>query len=319
LSHKNNVNIRLPKKTKGRHTIYIDESGTASLKDNERYFTLTGVIATNHDFNNIEEFYFNLKRKYFGYIQHLHSVELFSENTKYLRKSKAQLFKIKRYRRQYIQELAYFLNTIPFVYVTIIVDKEKMLKNISPIPISRPWATTIGEAKKIFTNNSNTPFAGAKMYDVIDMIKKHRILPIDYFRPLRIAYRELLEQYIQNYQDNIYQIGSKMQICVESSQYQLKILKYTEEFLLEVQNIKPKPKKTVFSKKLKNSLYSISFPNKKAKYLGLEIADIISYGYYLSSHHRRSKNELYKDIWKVIEKRREDIEQRYGMKCVIRI
>ena len=36
LSQKKNINIRLPKQTQGRHTIYIDESGTASLKDKEK-------------------------------------------------------------------------------------------------------------------------------------------------------------------------------------------------------------------------------------------------------------------------------------------
>ena len=97
-----------------------------------------------------------------------------------------------------------------------------------------------------------------------------------------------------------------MQICFESSVYQSRILKYTDRFLQE-------------SEFLKQSLYNISFPNKKAKFLGLEIADIISYGYYLSSHHRRKKNKLYEDIWKVIQRRRRDIEERYDMKCVIRI
>jgi len=321
LSQKKNVNIRLPKQTKGRHTIYIDESGTASLKDKEKFFILTGVIATNHSFNNVEEFYFNLKRKYFGYIQHLHSVELFSANTKYVRKSKAQLFKIKKYRKRYIQELAYFLDTVPFVFLTIIIDKEKMLKSLSPVKIDHPWATTIGEAKKIFTetHNDKTPFIDVKMADIIDTINKHKILPTDYFRPLKIAYRELLEQYFKNYQYNIYTTGSKMQICVESSEYQSRILKYTEEFLLETDRVEPKPKRTKFSRRLKNSMYSLSFPNKKAKFLGLEIADIISYGYYLSSHHRRCKNELYKDIWKVIEKRKKDIEQKYNMRCVVKI
>lgn len=49
----------------------------------------------------------------------------------------------------------------------------------------------------------------------------------------------------------------------------------------------------LFAKDLSKDLYCLSFPNKTAKYLGLEIADLISYGYYLSFHHRRSKNILY--------------------------
>lgn len=310
MSHKNNANIRLPKKTKGRHTIYIDESGIPSLKDQERYFILTGVIATNHNFNNIEEFYFNLKRKYFGYIQHLHSVELFSENTKYLRKSKAQLFKIKKYRRKYIQELAYFLDTIPFIYLTIVVDKRKMLKSISQTKKKHPWSTTIGEAKRIFTkkDRNTTSFSKSKMEDIINTISQHKVLPIDYFRPLEVAYKELLEQHIKHYLKNIY-AKSAIQICFESSIYQSLVLKHTERLLQEKD----------FSKEFKKSFYNIAFPNKKAKFLGLEIADIISYGYYLSSHHRRSKNDLYKDIWKVIERRKREIEKRYDMKCVIRI
>lgn len=307
MSYKQNINVRLPKKTTGRHTIYIDESGTASLKDKGRYFVLTGVIATNHSFNNVEEFYFNLKRKYFGYIQHLHSVELFSANTRYLRKSKAQLFKIKKYRRKYIQELAYFLDTVPFVFLTVIVDKRRMLKSLHPVKINHLWATTIGEAKRIFIkkDKNTTSFSKSKIEEIINIIRQYKILPIDYFRPLEVAYKELLEQHIKNFLKSIY-IGSSIQICFESSVYQSRILKYTDRFLQE-------------SEFLKQSLYNISFPNKKAKFLGLEIADIISYGYYLSSHHRRSKNKLYEDIWKVIQRRRKDIEERYDMRCVIRI
>lgn len=321
MSYKQNINVRLPKKTTGRHTIYIDESGTASLKDKGRYFVLTGVIATNHSFNNVEEFYFNLKRKYFGYIQHLHSVELFSANTRYLRKSKAQLFKIKKYRRKYIQELAYFLDTVPFVFLTVIVDKRRMLKSLHPVQINHLWATTIGEAKRIYTSmkNCDIPFTEARISDVIKTIDKFKILPIDHFRPLKVAYKKLLLQYFKNYKKNIYTAESKMQICVESSEYQSRILKYTEEFLLETDHLQHKPKKTRFSKELKTSLYNMSFPNKKAKFLGLEIADIISYGHYLASHHKRSKNELYKDIWIVIEKRKKDIEKKYNIKCVVKI
>lgn len=320
MSYKQNINVRLPKKTTGRHTIYIDESGIASLKDKGRYFVLTGVIATNHSFNNVEEFYFNLKRKYFGYIQHLHSVELFSANTKYLRKSKAQLFKIKKYRRKYIQELAYFLDTVPFVFLTVIVDKQRMLKSLHPVKINHLWATTIGEAKRIFIkkDKNTTSFSKSKIEEIINIIRQYKILPIDYFRPLEVAYKKLLEQHIKNFLKSIY-IGSSMQICFESSVYQSRILKYTEEFLLETDHLQHKPKKTRFSKELKTSLYNMSFPNKKAKFLGLEIADIISYGHYLASHHKRSKNELYKDIWIVIEKRKKDIENKYNIKCVVKI
>lgn len=39
----------------------------------------------------------------------------------------------------------------------------------------------------------------------------------------------------------------------------------------------------------------------------------------VESHRKQSKNELYKDIWIVIEKRKKDIEKKYNIKCVVKI
>jgi hypothetical protein len=320
LPYKKNPNVRIPSRTKGRHTLFIDESGTASLKDQERFFILTAVISTNYSFEDIETFYENLKRKYFGYIQHIHSVELFSKKSDYVKGGKARLFKIIKYRKRYIQELSYFLDSIPFVYQTVIVDKKKMLEDINSIRINHPWSTTIGKAKEIFAESGQDIelFQESKISEILPIIESYEILPIDYFRPLEVAYREILTQHFQSYYRKIYSLGNRMHICMESSQYQSRVQKLTEDFQQETNKQQPKPKRTQFAKDLTNSLYCLSFPNKKAKYLGLEIADIISYGYYLSCHHRRQKNTLYADIWKVIQKRRREIEKKFGNTCVIR-
>lgn len=317
MQHKN-LNVRIPLQTKSRHTLYIDESGTSSLKEKERYYILTSVVATNHSFENVEEFYENLKRKYFGYIQHIHSVELFSEDSEYIRKGRAQLFRIKKYRGQYIKELSYFLDSIPFVFETVIINKRAMLAQLNTVKISNPWATTIGKANEIFIESGKSPdeFKETKISELLPIIGNYKILPIDYFRPLEMAYKEVLQQHLKNYYKNIYLPGSKMQICIESSTDQTRMLKLTENFKQETDKVQPKSHRTQFAKNLASDLYCLSFPNKTAKYLGLEIADLISYGYYLSSHHRRSRNTLYVPIWNVIQKRRREIEGKFGIKCV---
>ena len=76
--------------------------------------------------------------------------------------------------------------------------------------------------------------------------------------------------------------------------------------------------KTSFAENLKNSIYSISFPNKRAKYLGLEIADIISYGYNLSKYKRLNNKEVdsYKEVWNTICRKRNALKKDYKFDCL---
>jgi len=153
----------------------------------------------------------------------------------------------------------------------------------------------------------------------LGIISTYEIFPIDYFRPLEIAYRNILEHHFSDYYRKVCYKSARMHVCIESSTDQVRILKLLEDFSTETNKVLPNPSKTPFANKLSRNLYSVSFPNKKAMFLGLEIADIISYGYYLSAHHRRSSNNLYKEIWEVIQKRREEIEEQFRIKCVVRI
>ena len=68
-------------------------------------------------------------------------------------------------------------------------------------------------------------------------------------------------------------------------------------------------------------MYSISFPNKKARYLGLEIADIISYGYNLSKYKKINFSEVesYKDVWGIICKKRYILKRDFGIDYVYKI
>jgi len=64
--------ITIPKVNTSRKTIFFDESGEEKMPITEipfdstdRYFIYTGVIFNNYDVANLENHYFNLKRKYF--------------------------------------------------------------------------------------------------------------------------------------------------------------------------------------------------------------------------------------------------------------
>jgi hypothetical protein len=280
---------------------------------------LSCVAGVNDDFEGVNEFYANLKRKYFGYVQHLHSVELFSEGCKYIDKARAQLFRIKKYRKKYIEELCYFLDTVPFTFNTVIVDKKKLLSNLTPSKIDHPWATTIGRAKEIFRESGyeGDEFRTSNIVEILSIVSNYEIIPVDYFRPLEMALKKILETHFDYYYSNIFHKESKLQMCFETSPNQVRILKLIEKFLLESRNDNSGVS-SFLADQLKNNLYAVSFANKKAKYLGLEIADIISYGYYLSSHRRRKENTLYSDIWKVIQRRKRDIERNTGINCVSR-
>ena len=43
-----------------RNTLYIDESGVGSFKDDGRYFILTAIIANNNEMRLVSEYYFKI-------------------------------------------------------------------------------------------------------------------------------------------------------------------------------------------------------------------------------------------------------------------
>lgn len=300
-----NKDIRIPFKDSARVTLYLDESGVASLRDTKRYYILTGIVAKNSDFHNATSYYINLKRKYFGTSYSIHSSEIFSDyfgREKSTRKKR--LFRIQRYKRKFGAELALLIDNLPFIYKTIIIDKHKLINNSKQIRIKSPDQTTIRKAFAIWAshthNNSFRDFSVSSIKDVIKEIKKEKELNIHNKSPLHMGLREVLIFYFQEYWNNFVTNGNNGEICFESSSDQLEIVKSLIKFKDETDK---NGKITQLAKDLRQKIFNVSFPNKYSKFLGLELADLISYGYHLKLQRKLKKTLAYKPIWKVIKDR----------------
>lgn len=289
-----------------RNTIYLDESGISSFKDKSRFFVLTGVIANNFELAQLSEYYFRLKLKYFGEEKPIHSVDLF--------------WKPNKQRILFVKELVEYLETIQFGFLTVIVNKDKVLKSAPLTHPNNPFNTTFSEAKSIwkYKGYATEKFGEKTIDEVIEIVKQSQFPDINNYYPLRIAYYTLLKQYLNDYSKKLQTEDCEFEICFETSPNRERIIKYTEEFYEERKKSNTK-EKTSFATKLKDQVYSISFPNKSAKYLGLEIADIISYGFSLSRHKRINEVPLYKDVWDIISRRRIALKKDFNIECVYEI
>ncbi len=289
-----------------RSTIYFDESGISSLNDSGRFFVLTGVIANNSDFNQLTEYYFRLKLKYFGEEKSVHSVELF--------------WKPDLQTQMFILELHKYLETIPFGFITIVVDKNKIRQQAPLVTINNPYQTSFAKAKSIWIKKGYPiqQFESKTVREVLNEIYIYKIYDINKYYPLISSYKKLLYEYISNYSRSMNTDRYDFEICFETSPNRERILKYTEEFFNE-QIEGSQKEKTSFAKSLKEKVYSISFPNKSAKYLGLEIADMISYGFSLSRNKRLNEVTHFKPIWETINKRRLELRREYNVQCVLHI
>lgn len=289
-----------------RNTLYIDESGVGSFKDDGRYFILTAIIANNNEMRLVSEYYFHLKNKYFKDNISIHSNEFFWRPT-----DKIKLF---------IPELINYLETIPFGILTIVIDKDKILKETKEVSIKYPYRTKFAQAKSIWQQSGLAPekFEDKSVKEVLKTIQKFKIKNIDNHYPLRTAYKTLLKEYINNYAKSFRSGSTEFEICFETSPNRERILKYTEDFYNEKKVGKPK-EKTSFATKLKENVYSISFPNKSSRYLGLEIADIVSYGFNLSRYKRFDDVKIFKPLWDIISKKRIELKKEYGVNCLIEI
>jgi hypothetical protein len=63
-------------------------------------------------------------------------------------------------------------------------------------------------------------------------------------------------------------------------------------------------------------MFDISFLLKKAQYIGLEIADIISYGYNLQKYKRLTQTPMYRPIRKVSLRRNKVVKKEMGIDCI---
>ena len=295
--------MTIPVSKNNRITIYFDESGVSSLKDKGRFFILTGVIANNTEFSQLSEYYFRLKLKYFKKETPLHSVDLF-----WNKDEKTELF---------IKELVEYLETIQFGFLTVVVDKGRVFESVPLTHPNNPFLTTFSEAKSIWKKAgfATEKFKDKTMEEILETIKKSEFHDINNYYPLEISYYTLLKKYLNEYSKKLGIDDCEFEICFETSPNRERIIRYTEEFYEERKKGNPE-EKTNFAVNLKNHVYSISFPNKSAKYLGLEIADIVSYGFSLSRYKRINEAPLYKDVWNIISKRRTDIKRDYKFDCL---
>jgi hypothetical protein len=289
-----------------RNTIYFDESGVPSLNDENRFFVLTGVIGNNLEFYSLAEYYFRLKLKYFKEEKELHSSVLFWQPN-----TRALLF---------IKELVEYLETLEFAFLTVTVDKHAVLKEAPKTTPRNPYNTTFSQAKSLWKRDgfSQEKFGDRTVDEVLNIVKQKYFADINNYYPLKIAYYTILKKYLDDYTKKRKLENSNFEICFETSPNRERILKYTEEFF-EEKNTDSSREKTNFAKSLKENVYSISFPNKNAKYLGLEIADIISYGFGLSRNKRIKKVPSYREVWDIILKRRMNLKKDYDIECVYKI
>jgi hypothetical protein len=291
-----------------RNTIYFDESGVASLNDQKPFFILTGVIAKNIEFQDLATYYYRLKLKHFGNEEPIHSQELFWKPTKK--------------EIGFIEELTPYLETLDFGYITVIVDKGALLSSVPTTSPRNPFYTTLSEAKAIWQRSglSIENFKEKTINEVLDVIKKSKFQDINKQYPLEIAYYTILKKYVTDYVKKKKMDIKEFEICFETSPNRERILRYTEQFFNEKKK-GDKKTRTSLAIALKDSIYSISFPNKRAKYLGLELADMISYGYNLSKYKRLNNKEVesYKNIWSVICKKRNALKRDFKIDCVYTI
>lgn len=293
--------VRIPNEAviSNRDIIYIDESGVADLNDKKtKYFILTGVITDSELFKKYNSYYCQLKYKYLGDDVAVHSYNLFHNPGKY--------------KKKFIEELSIFIDNIPFGFFTIVANKTKLLSSVPNKKINDPLSTTFRKAISIYTANNKTQ---ADMYtapvsEVISEISKYKIQDINRYYALEVTYRELLEQYFNKYTPAVNTTSQDFELCFEESPNKKRILEITEKL---------KNSGTSLAQNLNDNFTGISFPYKRAKYLGLELADIIAFGFNLSLYGKASTNLTYSKIWEAINKRRIEFKNKKKIDMLVKL
>ncbi len=293
--------VRIPNEaiTNNRDIIYVDESGVADLNDKQaRYFILTGVVADSELFKKYNSYYCQLKYKYLGDDVAVHSYDLFHNPGKY--------------QRKFIEELSIFIDNIPFCFFTIATDKVKLFSSIPKKKINDPLATTFRKAISIYTENgkTQTDLYTAPVSQVLVEISKYKIKDINRYYALETTYKELLNQYLNNYTSSINGAMRDFEICFEESPNKTRIIEITEKL---------KNSGTSLGQNLNDNFAGISFPYKRARYLGLELADIIAFGFNLSLYGKASTNLSYSKIWEAINRRRIEFKNKKGIDMLVKL
>lgn len=293
--------VRIPKGINHRtkDIVYLDESGVADLNDKQsKFFILTGIIADNDSFQKYNRYYCQLKYKYLGDDVEIHSHDLFHKPGKF--------------ESKFIDELATFIDNIPFCFFTVAANKKKLLNSTTKRKAKDLMGTTFNKALSIYIEREKDKeaFYSEPLSAVLKEISKYKFKDINRLYPLEITYKEILNQYLTSYTKNINKGVKDFEIYFEESSNMNKILELTEKF---------KTSGEPFTTGLGTSLLNISFPNKRARYLGLELADIVSFGFGLSLYRKVSERKSYRKIWEALNRRRIEFNNKKGVNMFIKL
>lgn len=293
--------VRIPNETldRKRDIIYFDESGVADLNDRKtRYFILTGVITDSESFMKYNTYYCQLKYKYLGDDVALHSYDLF--------------YKPGKYKRKFIEELGIFIDNIPFCFFTIATDKKSLLSSIPKRKIKNPLATTFRKALAIYieANKSRTDFYTSPVSQVIADISRYKIQDINRYYALEVTYKELLNRYLTMYIPSVNGQLKDFELYFEESPNKMRIIEIMEKF---------RNSGNALGQYMNDNFAGISFPYKRARSLGLELADIIAFGFNLSLYGKASKNLTYSKIWDAINRRRIEFKNKRELDLFVKL
>lgn len=304
------MSVIFPENKYSRCTMYFDESGIPSFKNvnqkYNRYFIFTGLLGNNFDFERLEAYYYRLKKKYFNHNILVHSAELFKNNS-----SKTKL---------YIKELASFIANIPFYPITVVVDKKKAYSKAEFTTPTDPFSSTLHLIKSVWSTNSH---AGENFKDVtieqaLKLMRAYKFKNINNIYPLQKAFKEILAQYTHKTKRYLFDNHSpQLELCFETSPYRFEIIEMIDRYT-QFKNLTDSDEKEL-GVGLNACLFNVSFPNKNARFMGLELADLISYGYYLKTNRLLSKVPAYKPIWKILRSREKEFERVKKLECAKKV
>ena len=122
------------------YTLFIDESGVASLNHRGKVFILSCVIIKNSDIPIIQGYFQLLKREYFrNECKGIHCTDLFERTYKKYRK----LMVPQDRRNSFLTRIEDTLKIVPFQSAIYYIDKDKLRNKIGYKPYGGKKSTTI--------------------------------------------------------------------------------------------------------------------------------------------------------------------------------
>jgi hypothetical protein len=96
--------------------------------------------------------------------------------------------------------LAKFLDTLPFLYRAIIVDKKALFDSSAKTKIKKPMETTFKKALPIHTEKEfpHNDFYNKTIKEILQITSSYSIKNIYDYYSLTLAYKTILEEYFLN-------------------------------------------------------------------------------------------------------------------------